>query len=297
MLDQESPHKLFFLEIAEQAAVLLTPQSRAFLAAKCDEFFRVATDCYERERAARQECERFTRKKGYYLSLAPQPSQSGVYRRSRPGHPGPPYIEPVLVKVLPSWEQEDPTALFPYGGASRRSPRDDAERLLRDCVRVVVIHDVEFRDSRTIYFFRDAGPERRTPLNQTPDEFAEWVHRSLLQIAGSLGSKPHGIASLQASFRESVREVQKALGALKPPGEKPAVTHSPDPTPKTDPTLIYQADAAEFYNIPKSTLSKASKKSPGEPGFLWSGGNGKRKWYRKSDLERLSRSRKKLKGA
>lgn len=65
-------------------------------------------------------------------------------------------------------------------------------------------------------------------------------------------------------------------------------------TPKTDPKLIYQAAAAEFYNIPKSTLSKAANKRPGEVGYLWSGRNGKRVFYRKSDCEKLARSRAKL---
>lgn len=65
-------------------------------------------------------------------------------------------------------------------------------------------------------------------------------------------------------------------------------------TPKTDSTLIYQADAETFYNIPKSTLSKASNKKPGEPGYLWSGRKGKRVFYRKSDCNKLAKSRTKL---
>ena len=65
-------------------------------------------------------------------------------------------------------------------------------------------------------------------------------------------------------------------------------------TPKTDGSLIYQADAATFYNIPKSTLSKASNKKPGEPGYLWSGRDGKRVFYRKSDCSKLAKSRTKL---
>ncbi|MCP4256640.1 MAG: hypothetical protein GY774_03825 [Planctomycetes bacterium] len=65
-------------------------------------------------------------------------------------------------------------------------------------------------------------------------------------------------------------------------------------TPKIDSTLIYQADAATFYNIPKSTLSKASKKKSGELGYLWSGREGKRVFYRKSDCDKLARSRTKL---
>jgi hypothetical protein len=65
-------------------------------------------------------------------------------------------------------------------------------------------------------------------------------------------------------------------------------------TPETDPQLIYQADAADFYNIPKSTLSKAAKKKEGEAGYLWSGRKGKRVFYRKKDLEKLARSRTQL---
>jgi hypothetical protein len=68
------------------------------------------------------------------------------------------------------------------------------------------------------------------------------------------------------------------------------------PTPKNDSALIYQADAEDFYNIPKSMLSKASKKTPGEPGYLWSDTEGRRRFYRKKDLEKISRSRQKLQG-
>jgi hypothetical protein len=66
-------------------------------------------------------------------------------------------------------------------------------------------------------------------------------------------------------------------------------------TPKTDSNLIYQSDASEFYNIPKSTLSKDGRKTPGEPGYLWSGIDGRRRFYRKTALEKISRSRQKLK--
>ena len=67
-------------------------------------------------------------------------------------------------------------------------------------------------------------------------------------------------------------------------------------TPEIDPSLIYQSDAALFYNIPKSLLSKSAAKEPGEPGYLWSDVNGRRRFYRKADLERISRSRQKLRG-
>jgi hypothetical protein len=78
---------------------------------------------------------------------------------------------------------------------------------------------------------------------------------------------------------------------------QPESTEQPDDTalsistPETDPLLIYQADASTFYNIPKSTLSVAGNKNPGEPGYLWSARKGKRVFYRKKDCEKLSRSR------
>lgn len=79
--------------------------------------------------------------------------------------------------------------------------------------------------------------------------------------------------------------------------EKAARDQANKPTPKTDTSLIYQADAAEFYNIPKSVLSKAAHKRPGQPGYLWSGTEGRRRFYRKADLERMSRSRERLRGS
>jgi hypothetical protein len=86
--------------------------------------------------------------------------------------------------------------------------------------------------------------------------------------------------------------------AHSPKGEGAAGGDLPRATPQTDPSLTYQADAATFYNIPKSVLSKAAKKTPGEPGYLWSGcsGKGKKKrvWYRKEDLVKIARSRKAL---
>ncbi len=65
-------------------------------------------------------------------------------------------------------------------------------------------------------------------------------------------------------------------------------------TPETDTKLIYQSDAAEFYNIPKSTLSKAANKKSGEQGYLWSGHKGRRVFLRKCDCQKLSQSRTKL---
>jgi hypothetical protein len=65
-------------------------------------------------------------------------------------------------------------------------------------------------------------------------------------------------------------------------------------TPETDPGLIYLSAAAELYNIPKSTLSKAARRKPGELGYLWSVPKGRRVILRRTDCVRLGRSRTKL---
>ena len=70
----------------------------------------------------------------------------------------------------------------------------------------------------------------------------------------------------------------------------------PQDTPDTNSQLIWQVDAALFYGIPKGILSKAAKKSPSEPGYLRSGTKGRRRFYRRKDIERFSRSREKLRG-
>jgi hypothetical protein len=100
---------------------------------------------------------------------------------------------------------------------------------------------------------------------------------------------------LQVGRRQAEKTDQKPNGPGQPGGTPPLAGNA-KPTPKTDTTLIYQADGAEFYNIPKSTLSKAAGKKPGEPGYLWSDTDGERRWYRKSDLQKISRSREKLRG-
>jgi hypothetical protein len=102
---------------------------------------------------------------------------------------------------------------------------------------------------------------------------------------------------LQSWIDESSCEIYKLLqkSILKiTSGGKAGKTITITATPETDSNLIYQADAAELYNVPKATLSKAANKKTGDIGYLWSGRNGKRVFYRKSDIEKLSRSRAKL---
>ena len=64
MVDQEASHKSVVLEIAAEVAALLTPENRAFLAAKCGEFFRRVEDIEARCEEARKKCEWCTQKLG-----------------------------------------------------------------------------------------------------------------------------------------------------------------------------------------------------------------------------------------
>ena len=72
--------------------------------------------------------------------------------------------------------------------------------------------------------------------------------------------------------------------------EKPPIRKS-DLDPKDDPELISLAAAADFYNIPKGTLSKRAQKSPGDLGYLRSVQHGRFRYFWKKDLEKIARSR------
>ncbi|MBI3271462.1 MAG: hypothetical protein HYZ53_20900 [Planctomycetes bacterium] len=61
--------------------------------------------------------------------------------------------------------------------------------------------------------------------------------------------------------------------------------------PESDPSLIRLGDAAEKYNIPKSTLTKNAKRPPGHPGYVWSRTVGRKRYFRRADLEYLNRAR------
>lgn len=107
------------------------------------------------------------------------------------------------------------------------------------------------------------------------------------------------IRAVQATVhceRSSAGDEGTPNGHLSDPVSSAAEPGVPELTPETDSKLIYQSDAATFYNIPKSTLSKAAAKTPGDLGYLWSGRKGSRVFYRKADLEKLAKSRRKLRG-
>jgi hypothetical protein len=115
----------------------------------------------------------------------------------------------------------------------------------------------------------------------------DW-HRNLMLLVTGDEPKSQAVRDTTPSLCEFSRQAKAS---------EPLVAKQDKATPKNDPKLIYQADAATFYNIPKSVLSKAAERKPGEPGYLWSDREGRRIWYRRSDLEKISRSREKLRGS
>jgi hypothetical protein len=60
-------------------------------------------------------------------------------------------------------------------------------------------------------------------------------------------------------------------------------------------TQIGLVAASEFYNVPKSVLSKAAAKNPGERGYLPSTRKGRRVFFDREDIQNFSRSRKQMK--
>lgn len=60
-------------------------------------------------------------------------------------------------------------------------------------------------------------------------------------------------------------------------------------------TQIGLVEASEFYDIPKSVLSKAAAKNPGTRGYLPSIRKGRRVSFYREDIQNLSRSREQMK--
>ena len=60
-------------------------------------------------------------------------------------------------------------------------------------------------------------------------------------------------------------------------------------------TQIGLVEASEFYDIPKSVLSKAAAKNPGTRGYLPSIRKGRRVFFYREDIQNLSRSREQMK--
>ena len=64
---------------------------------------------------------------------------------------------------------------------------------------------------------------------------------------------------------------------------------SPDPQPQDDPAMIGLAQAAEFYDLSKSSLSKAAKAPNGEYGHLRCKRVRRRVYFWREDIIKLSK--------
>jgi hypothetical protein len=188
-----------------------------------------------------------------------------------------------------------------FGFEQAREPTAN-ERLLCDCALLSVLHDSTVRgaDPRICAAGPRSTPRSASLLSADPRvraarTDADWQ----FNIDDSFVRKLRGHLAAMTQDGRIQRAWERVRKHL-PSGTASATAPVPDsdkPTPETDTKLIYQASAAEFYNIPKSMLSKAAKRKPSEPGYLWSDTDGNRRWYRKSDLARLSRGREKLRGS
>jgi hypothetical protein len=68
-----------------------------------------------------------------------------------------------------------------------------------------------------------------------------------------------------------------------------------NPDVDKNPLFIWEKDAIELYNIPKSVLSEARRKKTEEAGCLWSWRTEMGRLYLKKDIEQLAAKRGKLK--
>ncbi len=325
--EPQADHEVFVIEIAERAAeILRIPGNRVFLHSQVSEYFKKVDAWTARDKAGRDE---WQKELGDKFEVVVEPLFVETTADVDGENGGHWWVARKRSEDLSSpakriWRPiaDHPMAMFPpyskWGtGETRRLLHED-EALLRDCVLVAVIHDRTWPTHQPVYFYRDGETSSvgtkawvevlyselvNMPWASTQaevDRAKAFVRQSFLHVEGVVAARPpagpDGGRNSQRR-KDTKQPYELSREALGQPGETGLVPKQGKATPETDRSLVYQAAAAEFYNIPKSMLSKAAKKMPGEPGYLWSDTDGRRKWYRKSDLDRLSRSRKKLRGS
>ncbi len=212
MVDQESPHKGFVLEMAKTVSDLLNEQSRAFLKGKCEEFFRRVEDIDTQWKQVLQECERWAERLGsrwlwkglmverQFVLRAPKKwpgvnfeakvaefcrrVESVEAQRKNPKDPfnickqelglrwnyglwseAPEQGKPKFIHVERQFYLEppsgDPRHWFPPFSVwwKDASPEEELpneqDTLLRDCVLLVLIHDLTFPRHKPVYFVAD----------------------------------------------------------------------------------------------------------------------------------------------
>lgn len=158
-----------------------------------------------------------------------------------------------------------------------------------------------FRELQVIHRAAGESTEPEVLLDRIDAAEADWDRLVKAAALAAASSPGHG----QTPGESAERVLPKQAKNGKPPRSRGGPSDSAPPgvsdgspeekkTPKTDRNLVYQSEAATEYNIPASTLSYAAHKSPGEQNYLWSDTEGRRRFYRRQDLKRLSRSRASL---
>jgi hypothetical protein len=130
------------------------------------------------------------------------------------------------------------------------------------------------------------------------DKFISWHNRLCCQAGQdrefiAADEEPRSPSRFPAAIALSVGQ-RGATSKEAPSGPMKEPDASAVADPAADPGLIHLSAGAAFYNIPKATLCKRAKKSPVKFGYLWSTVYKGRRYFRKDDLQRLSRSRTKL---
>lgn len=245
----------FLLEIARELSPLLTAESRAFLAGKCEEFYRRVDEAETAQfAAARSKCERFIRRaQAKDHRGEPQPPRKITYevylhppqvlRRVEPDEQHP---EPIVKCVFhpKAVLKGDPRRWFPPFSLwwekpdSREDLPDEQGRLLRDVVVVTLIHDMVLaRHSTPVFFTR----ERKCPGGN-------WWHENQfesLQRTWVFGyGKLPDVERIRGCLQDASRNVIGALPATELPeqpqaktpdaGGQPVEQQSPQPAESPD---------------------------------------------------------------
>ncbi len=145
------------------------------------------------------------------------------------------------------------------------------------------------------------------PLRETLESLSDmparhtWVYKPTAYFTYDEDLSPDGwrrawreVAPWLVQDLEGIKRVierQRAADAVRSGLSASKAGDDEGPDPSEDHELIHLSAAAGFYNIPKSLLSKRAGRSPNEFGYLWSVLHKGRRYFRRDDLLRLSRSR------
>jgi hypothetical protein len=221
MVSQGSTQKPFVLDIASKVADLLNPQTRTFLKAKCEEFFRRIADIDARSWASNHECEvairhaesedlaEFGCEKNYVIRYTDAGMEAIKYSEPDELHP---WTDEERVKFIPCSTKGDPRHWFPPHAVWWKQPDakeelpNEQDALVRDCVLAVLIHDLTFPRHKPVYF----RPGHDYPGGKW---WIETLWESLLAMKWVCDPNSPDVDHVKAFIRQSLGNVAEACGA------------------------------------------------------------------------------------